>query len=556
MKMSESKIDLVALMGERIASGLKRKTITSCSQWAEAYRIMGQPFPGSWTTLHHPWLQQMLDDENEHIVGKKAAQMGFTEVALNKVFYKIDVYGVSCLYLLPASTPDASDFSSSRFDPALEASPHLQNLFSDVKNVGHKRAGTANLYIRGSRSRSQLKSIPVGQAIFDELDEMVQKNIPLALERMSGQLEKQIVQISTPTIDHYGIDEVYRRSTQALYNFKCPSCKRWTYLEWEKCFVVCGEHMHDPKVLDSYMKCRECDAKLPHEGKIDYLSIDNSQWIEGYTDRLIKGYHVSQMYSMTVKPHELALSFLKAETNPSDEQEFYNSKLGETHTVDGARVTDTNLIQCIGTYKKLPQAPQGRLITMGVDVGKWLHYEIDEWTFDSVNISDLNVMAKCRIIAEGKVLHFEELDKLMHQFRIRQCVIDANPERRKALEFAKRFYGYVRCCFYGNNVNGKQIHLHGDDEHTMTVDRTSWLDMSLGRFIRERISVPQDLSQEYKNHIKAPVRVYREDKDGNQVGKYVTGNEDDHYAHARNYSEIALPLAVSISSGQDITGVY
>jgi len=122
---------------------------------------MGQPFPGPWSFKYHPWAKGMHDCTAEIMVGQKGAQLCYTEVGLNKSYYNIDVLGNSVLYVLPASTPDAADFSTSRFDPALELSPHLASLFSDVKNIGHKRAGSANLFIRGSRSRNQLKSIPV-----------------------------------------------------------------------------------------------------------------------------------------------------------------------------------------------------------------------------------------------------------------------------------------------------------------------------------------------------------------------------------------------------------
>src|SRR5262249_14884021 len=157
-------------------------------------------------------------------VGQKAAQMGFTETVLNIVFYHIDVKAVDCLYVLPAKTPDASDFSAARFDPALESSPHLANLFSDVKNVGHKRAGTATLYVRGSRSRAGLKSIPTGLIILDEVDEFDQENIPLAMERAAGQVEKMVWMISTPTIDNFGINKYYLQSSQNHFHFKCPCC--------------------------------------------------------------------------------------------------------------------------------------------------------------------------------------------------------------------------------------------------------------------------------------------------------------------------------------------
>jgi phage terminase large subunit GpA-like protein len=167
---------------------------------------MGKPYPGPWSFEHHPWLREMHDDMSEFVVGQKAAQMGYTEWVLNITFYCIDVLAESVLYVLPSES-DANDFSASRFDPALELSPHLGAIFSDVRNVALKRAGSASLYTRGSRSRSKLKSLPVGVLIFDEIDEMIQANIPLAMERTSGQVTKMYRMLSTPTIDNYGINE-------------------------------------------------------------------------------------------------------------------------------------------------------------------------------------------------------------------------------------------------------------------------------------------------------------------------------------------------------------
>jgi len=181
------------LLAERISEGLRRKSVKTCSKWSESYRIMGTPLPGPFTFEWHPWCREMCDCDAEIMIGQKGAQLGFTEVALNKTFYNIDIHGHDVLYLLPATKPDAHDFSSNRFDPALELSPHLANLFSDVKNVGNKRAGQASLYVRGTRSRSQVKSIPAFLIIADELEEMNQENVAMIDERMAGQLNKQII---------------------------------------------------------------------------------------------------------------------------------------------------------------------------------------------------------------------------------------------------------------------------------------------------------------------------------------------------------------------------
>ena len=104
-----------------ISGGLLRKSVTRCSRWAMKYRIMGKPFPGPWSFLHHPWTKEIHDSEAAGTVIQKAAQMGLSETMLNIVFFNIDIKGNNCLYILPNKSPNATNFSSSRFDATLEA---------------------------------------------------------------------------------------------------------------------------------------------------------------------------------------------------------------------------------------------------------------------------------------------------------------------------------------------------------------------------------------------------------------------------------------------------
>lgn len=546
----------IDLVKDRIASGLQRRAITKCSQWAVKYRVMGKPYPGPWSFEHHPWTRDMHDDPSEMIVGQKAAQMAYTETALNRAFFAIDVLGESVLYILPATTPDATDFSTSRFDPALELSKHLSTLFSDVKNIGHKRAGSANLFVRGSRSRSQLKSLPVSRIILDELDEMVQANVVLAFERTSGQVEKNVFMLSTATIDNYGINQWYRQSSQKHYYFPCPHCSRNIELTYPECLVIVGEDHNDPRVRESYIVCPMCKHKLEHAAKPMFLK--NGIWIPTYSDRIIAGYHINQLYSCTVRPFDIAISALKARINPADEQELYNSKLGLTHAVEGARLTDDKIIKATGQHKKITLSEPFRrrgdsIITIGIDVGKFLHVTVMEYRFIVTPTPDINNCATARLLSELKVVHFEELDAIIRHFQPNSLVIDANPERRKATELAQRYPDLVKLCFYSRNANGRLVTIHSQD-YTIAVDRTSWLDMTLSRFKSNTITLPIDASIEYKTHMKALVRIYEKDSDGNPVGRYVCGNEEDHFAHAQNYAEIALPIALGIGTTTDIQG--
>lgn len=540
--------DMEVMFRERLVAGLRRSDVATCSRWAEQFRVMGQPFPGKWSPKWHPWTLDMHNCNGDW-VGQKCAQVGFTETALNRTFFKIDVERVDCLYVLPTKTPDASDFSAARFDPALDLSDHLSNLFSDVKNIGHKRAGSVNLYIRGSRSRSQLKSVPAGFIVFDEVDEMTQENITLAEERASGQLVKQYVKISTPTIDGFGINRYYNDSTQEHWHFPCPHCGRMIELKFPDNIVITAESKVDPKINDTHLICHLCKNKLSHKDKPNYIG--KGMWIPQFKQRGIRGFHINQLYAATVPPPDLAKAYFNGLQDPADEQEFHNSKLGEPHIVKGARITDKMIEDCMGQHCQGP-SKHNKIITMGVDVGTWLDVEINEWTVaPSLIDNDINLSAKPRLIFEQRIEEFEHLDRLMHDYRIHYAVIDANPERRKALEFCRRFHGYVSMCIYGNNVNGKDLH-EKEDDHMVTVDRTSWMDLALGRFKNQTIILPIDVSLDYRSHVKAPVRVYKKDSNGNPTAKYIEGSSADHFAHARTYAEIALPFAAAIGSPRDI----
>lgn len=538
--------DLKKLFLQSLTSGLSRKSISRCSQWAEKYRVIGNPpYPGPWRFTNYPWLKEMHDSTTEQNCAQKSSQMGVTESLLNVVFYAIDIKRIDVLYVLPAKTPDAGDFSQARFDAALELSPHLTTLFSDTKNVGLKRAGSCSLYVRGSRSRSGLKSVPVGLLILDELDEMTQKNIPLALERTSGQLEKNVWMCSTPTLEGRGINSYFQNSTQNHFFFKCISCDRYIELSYPESIEFNVEEPQKTRLL-----CNLCKATLPHETKREWLA--NNKWIKSHTNRDIAGWYINHMYSSTITPASICEHYIRSQNDLTEEQEFYNSGMGLVHEVEGARITDKQINDAKANYKN-GQIPYG-LVTMGVDVGTVnLHVEIDEWMFTSQDTIDISVHARPRVVYYGKVRQFEDLDEFMRQYKVAFCVIDASPERRKALEFASRFWGRVRLCFYVIGIQGKIQHLSDDVEPRVSVDRTAYLDLALGRFRTGTIKIPYNVDDEFKEQLKAPVRIYQIDKNGNPTGIYSSGNSADHYAHARNYAEIALPLAVSIGKSQSLT---
>lgn len=532
---------------ERLQNNLHRASIQSCSAWAPKYRVMGKPFPGPYSFITHPWSKEMHDSKAEENVGMKAAQMGFTETVLNICFYNIDILKQDVLYLLPNAKPDAQNFSATRFDVALELSPHLNSIFSDVQNVGLKRAGSASMFIRGTQSQSGVKNVSTPLIIEDEYEEMNQENLALVGERASGQLEGtiQIWKISTPKVFNDGIHKQFIPSTQNHFQFKCPGCNKYIELTYPDNLVIVGEDESDPRIHESYYKCKLCGKKLEHENKREWLSLTNGAiWVPSFTNRNAVGWQIPQLYSMTMPAGKFAMAHFKAQKDPAEEQQLWNSKMGLPHEVKGARVTDEEMDKCAATYSMLTGAEDG-YNTMGVDQGKYLDVTISTWDLPDHYVEDINSVAKKRVLRflrlEG-ITAFEQLDQYMFLFNIRHCVIDANPERRDADRFASRFPGRVSLCFYGNNVKGKVIN-HNPAANTITVDRTSWLDQSLGRFRNSSAKLPVDTPKIVKDHMKNQVRIYELDKNGNNTARYKSTG-DDHFGHSWTYDEIALPMSL------------
>ena len=106
------------MLANRIVSGLARRSITKCSEWAERYRVLGSDtYSGPWRFPSHPWLEDMHNSDAEMNIGQKAAQMGYTETVLNRVLFNMDIKNLDCLYILPNWKPDASDFSCCSIQP-------------------------------------------------------------------------------------------------------------------------------------------------------------------------------------------------------------------------------------------------------------------------------------------------------------------------------------------------------------------------------------------------------------------------------------------------------
>jgi hypothetical protein len=550
---------LKAEFAKAFGNSLTTQTLTSCSRWAVNRRWMGGDFEGPYGFRFHPWCRELHDTWATFNYCMKGAQLGITEIAINRALYTLDKLKRDVLYVLP-TTKNASKFSKGRFSTALALSPYVRSMFTDLNSMDLKQAGTNCLYIVGSRGDNNLKSIPVSELILDEVDEMEQKQIWLALERLSGQLTKHIWGISTPTIPGYGIHKLYLGSTQEHFNFQCPSCSRWTELIWPDCIEIVGEHETDARCAESFIKCKECKAKLDHAAKPEFLAAGKWVATAPNANKDVRGFHINQLYSSTVTPGELVQAHFRGFGDEFANKEFHNSKLGMPFIGDGARVTEEMADRSVREHSMddlRPARGGERLITLGCDQGKTCYYVACEWLFKGKPGKDIGAAAICKVLCAGR---FPEddwgyLDSLMSEWQVLYAVVDADPQVNEARRFARRFSGFVGLTRYRKGQTGKEIATSEEEggAPVHTIDRTSWLSGTLNRFKSDppRILLPRDIQHEFKQHMGSLVRTYEKDEHGQPVAVYKELGPD-HWAHALTYAEVALTFA-PYSTSQNIS---
>lgn len=477
----------------------------------------------------HKFLVEIYKDQSPHIVWMKSAQAGITERALTEAIWLADRYYENAVYVFP-TTSAISDLVQERVDEPLNNSPYLQRVSGRAKRimgkqadkVGLKRMSKGFVYFRGSNKTTQITSIPADIIFGDEVDRMIQENVPYIPKRLGHSSRKWQRWLSTPTLPNFGIHKMFIESDQREYHVTCNHCSTETHLDFFE--HVQYEMKNDIECERAWVECPSCKQEI-----VPYKL--EGRWIPKYPDRKIRGYYINKLYTPHCDLIEMVENSKK--TSEYEIQQFYNQDLGLPYSPKGGTLTQEILFGCKRDYRMGVQEGSNY---MGVDVGRHLHVIIQN---------------KEKVLNITKVVDFDDLDKLMKDYNIHTCVIDALPETRKAQEFAQRFMGRVYMCYYSKLTEPKNDEWFQAHPAEMKVNtrRTLALDNWSARFRDQKVQLPAELADqvEFLEHMTALTRIIREDKTGNQIAEYIkTG--PDHYYHAGNYSNLALAIANNVTA--------
>lgn len=510
----------------------------------------------SWTAVHRCWLKpgQLFDLErhlylvdmyncrDREVAILKAGQMGVSEYAISYALHACDQRQATVLYVFPTES-DVSDFSSGRINPALEASPYLSKLVVSggtaekrgADRVTLKRVRDRFLYLRGARVSAtglapQLKSVDADVVIFDEVDEMDARALTIGVKRLGHSAIAERRDVSTPTYTGRGIHARWLESDQREWHVRCESCGerqpltiQQVVLEWDE--LERPTAWHGMKDGRAYIACRKCGRELDRLGR--------GEWVATYPDRPIAGFHPTKLFSAPADLLSIVEQLRKADQTVR--KECFNQDLGLPYKPHGGQLTEGMLDDLRRDYAHGPV--RGERPFMGVDVGSVIHVVIR---------GPLNADGERPQRFAGEVATFDELGRLIRQFRPRRVVIDALPETRMARSLQADFPdGLIWLSYYTEESKDEAPTRFDAKNGTVLVDRTRAMDAMLEGFseVVQENTLPAAArgisSGEYYKHLTAVVRVVEEGgRARTDVARYIA-ETPDHYAHAENYCWVA-----------------
>ena len=492
-----------------------------------------------------------------HVVVKKVPQEGISELALVLMFTYSGEFGARMFYVLP-KYEIRNRFVKTRVDKSIAFTERYgqRMQFSRVRSdsLALKHFGrTGTVIFPSSNVANDFISFPVDIAVVDEVNKCDMKNVAMVDDRMAGFDSWRVrFDISTPTVKGQGISPLFDQSDQRHWFVKCDKCGIYQKLDWWEHVVERGDGQSYYKLRDEewepemerdiYVFCKHCGEPMNRLG--------DGEWRATRKGRDIIGFHLSKLYSGSKDIRECWRQYQKGLTDPTEEQLFYNSYLGEDYSGGNVSFTDGLLDECSKHEKPgylMPNSvPPGFQVCAGIDVGKVLHI----W----INFIQKGIH---RAVSIGTIPNdTNAVDAVVNRlrlFNVSRCVIDADPETQLIvnLKRAMNTTGEIRlwsCRFQQEDY--RDVRMNAREAH-ITVDRTYAFDQSLSLALNGQLLLPADWRNidrgVFSDSVCAPVREKVETKNGPRFRWSSTDN--DHYRLAGVYAWAAstlLPVQVKM----------
>jgi phage terminase large subunit GpA-like protein len=332
-------------------------------EWSDRHRALprvSSSEQGQWRTSRFPFLKEIMQElspsnPRQRVAIMKGAQLGFTEIAINWMFYTVDHSPAPFLYV--SKTLDMVEtFSKQRFGPSVEVCTKVKEKLKPEKSrdsgntIRKKNFPGGIIIMGGANSASSLRMMPIERLVLDEEDSYEQdiegEGSPsdIAIRRTANFPRRKILHISTPAIKELSrIEPMFEEGDQRRYYVPCPHCKQTQIIWWRNIKYTVDEESGN--VSDVYLECEHCQKAIPERYKTWML--EQGEWVAKYPGRDVASFHISSLYSPIgfYSWKDAAKDWTKAQKNFDRAllKVFINTILGETWTETNRSIEGSGL---------------------------------------------------------------------------------------------------------------------------------------------------------------------------------------------------------------------
>lgn len=445
----------------------------------------------------HLFLFDIYADQSPKLVCFKAAQIGFTTMALLKSIWLAKMQKLDIIYTMPSST-DVREIIGGKINRLISNNPVLLQYVKDKDAVEQKQFGENTIYYRGTWSDKAALGVSSDLNIHDEEDRSKQEVIQQYASRLQHSKHKWEWHFSNPSVEGNGVSRYWAKSDQKHWFITCQGCKKEHYLDF-------------PDSIDTVRRvfqCKHCKKELSKEER------RVGRWVKKYKDREYSGYWIS----LLMAPWITAPEIINYHETKSAEY-FANFVLGLPYVGEGNQVTPDII------YRNCTQEINNQeRVVIGCDSGLKKHYVLGN---------------KDGIFYAGIARDWKEIEELLAKYPRSVAVIDALPDLTEPRRLREKYPGRVFLCHYARDRKTYQLIRWGKNEEAgnVTVDRNRMMQMMIDDFANKKIPLEggQDDWSEFQSHFATLYKITEVDTLGVPQFKWETSNGMDHFAHAALY---------------------
>ena len=464
----------------------------------------------------HLYLYDIYRDWNPKIVCKKAAQVGFTTLAMYKSTYAVNKRKMDAIYTMPTDD-EMKVLVGGKMNRIIAQNPVIQSLTSDKDSIEQKQFGANMIYFRGTWGERSAISHSSDLNIHDEASRSKQDILELFETRLQHSKHQWQWVFSNPAVKGDITDRCWSKSDKKEWFITCPHCSAEQTLVW-------------PYSIDKERRIFVCTTC---KGEIDSETRRVGKWkstAETGAPFEWSGYHIS----LLMVPRVTAAQIIDKSLTMSSEQ-FYNFVLGEPYINSKNTVTE-------GMFQFNSTVNQQVKPIIGCDSGIKKHYVVGN---------------QQGLFYYGVTEDWEDIARLLMRWKDAVLVVDAAPDITGPRMLKERFPGRVFLNYYVKDRKTMKLVRWGEGEEFGKVlsDRNRMLQLCIDEITEGRITFNGDY-EDWEPFIKQWLTLYRQD-DVDMVGQpmyeWLSSNGNDHFAHALNYHRIGMDR-FGHGGGQIISG--